>query len=266
MNRYKLLKILFLNTIHLYLLVACSQNDPNSRFTNDNKITDTIPYQDSTKLISSLYENKQVFPVHSTFSDFSYNASYFKLKKEIHIKSSKSINHKKISYTIIFNDEEGNFNDSDYSPSDESFKYLDSYFSMEDKTVTLKNKLPTNRPNQKVDPALIWYGVDFGISGKYYQINNRGYYLIRGLDLYCNGRQCNRCQLFIIRENDGNLLVDAFTLQELFPYTFESIFLFDSNSDQNPEIYITKEGVEQLSSTQDFIKFEITPSGIFTLE
>ena len=210
---------------------------------------------DSAQLITGLYEGKTVIPS-KDYSGFSYSFDFEERENMVRIRSVDTIAEYKVEYLIVLKDTAGGYSESEFSAFDDSYEFVESYFRVDGKRVDFSEQFFLNLAEEQLTPALIWYDNDFGISSKYYSVNGKDYFLIRGLDLYCNGRQCTGYQIFVIRKSGEELKASAFYFSGLYPYDFENTFLFDQDRDGIPEMFVPKD-VDELGGTSDFDIYEL---------
>lgn len=204
---------------------------------------------DSVKLLTSLYKDVKVIPS-KTFADFSYDLLYDDHAREVTVKSSKNVEETMIEYFIVFKFLGNDFDRSTFSTSDDAVcQYVTSYFKVDNDSINLERSLRNNQ-KEKVAPSLLWYGKDFGITGRCYKFKGKQYFLLRGLDLYCNGHHCTAYQLFAIEKYKSHSKVEVFESAAVYPYDFENTFLFDKHGDGYPDIYLPKQ--DPVESEADF--------------
>ncbi len=245
-------------TFIIYCFSLMSINMLSSRTLVQSYISDNgcfNPQIDSAKVISSLYKGLKIIE-EKTYSDFSYDVSYDMASKTVTVKSSKKIEENTIQYVINLRFKGAEFNKNSFSLSDDvSYEYIDSFFRINNDSILLDENL-RNRATEKISPSLLWYGTEFGISAKHCKWKGKEIYLLRGLDIYCNGHHCNKYQLFAIERHGNGLKVVAFNLSAMYPYDFENMFLFDKNSDGQVEIFLPR-NVLKIESASDFEMYSL---------
>jgi len=165
------------------------------------------------------------------------------------IKSSTRVKGINISYFISLKDTANIYTSKNFNLAGE-YKYLGSYFELDGKKVDLTNVKISNN-DEFTKPGIIWYESDFGTALKYYNINGKEIFLINGLNYYCNGRYCASYQVFVLQRQEEKLNASTLYYDGQYPFDFENTFLFDSDKDSTPEIYVPKK-VEKLNSRSDF--------------
>ena len=261
----KPVQIMIIQVFIAVFLGGCTSSLPNEQAAKSIETADTFSLQqndyrevnlvDSTQLITELYKGKEIIPSEG-YSDFSYSVSFDEGKKLVTVKSSNTVGGNKVEYFIELKDTAGIYSKDEFSTFDDSYKYVRSYFRVNGKRVEVSKTGLANLPNEKPAPSLLWYEKDFGISGKYHKIGKKEFFLLRGLDLYCNGRQCTSYQVFVIQKKKRKIKANTFYFSGLYPYDFENTFLFDEDGDGNPEMFVPKD-IGELRDTGDFEKFEL---------
>lgn len=267
-------QIMVAHILIAFIFGGCTNNFSNEKPVRLIEIADTSSLQlyddpkanlaDSASLITELYKEKNIIPAEE-YSDFSYSVSFDEVKKLITVKSSNIMAGYKVEYFIELKDTAGIYSKDEFSMFDDSYKYLRSYFRINGEKVELSKKGLANLPNEKPAPSLLWYGKDFGISGKYHKIGGREFFLLRGLDLYCNGRQCTGYQVFAIQKRKTQIKASSLYFSGLYPYDFENTFLFDEDRDGNPEMFVPQ-NISELRDIGDFDKFELKFFGPVKIE
>lgn len=227
------------------------QNISNTEATTTKEFT----LVDSSKLITNLYKDRNIISS-KDYSNFTYSVNFDKKESIIQIKSTNTLGGYKVNYFIILKDTLGIYSENQFSTFDDSYKYIKSYFEIDGKKLDLTNVELSNLTGEKVVPSLLWYDQHFGISAKYYNVKDKEYFLIQGLDLYCNGSQCTDYQVFIINKSKEDFQTNAFYFSGLYPYTFENTFLFDEDKDGNFEFFVPKD-VKKLDKITDFNIYEL---------
>ncbi len=229
-----------------FLLLAISFN-VTTPF-NDTLMTGEIQ-TDSSKILTSLYKDVKILPG-KTFSGFSYNVSYNAHTRQVTIRSGKNVEGTSIEYFIDFKLKGKDFDRNTFVPSDDTqFEYLNSFFKINGDSIGLGKTL-RNSPAEMIGPSLLWYGDEFGFSGRCYKFKGKEVLLLRGLDLYCNGHHCSAYQLYAIEKDERKYKVEVFKSRSAYPYDFENTFLFDRHADGKPEIYLPIN--DNVSSPKDF--------------
>ena len=257
MFRNRVYNIITIYLVFVFILLSCSDNNQlnanNSEIAKEFEIQKNA-LQDSSKLIALLYRDLTKFPF-KAYSDFSYEVSYNVENKLITIKSSNTIEGNEIDYFILFKDTANVYVREEYSYTDYSYKYIKSYFSINGQEVDLTKINISDLENQKTEPSLLWYGKDFGISAKFYKIEEKEYFLIRGLNLYCNGNHCSSYQMFLLQKDNNRVKASTYYFSGLYPYDFENTFLFNNNEGK-PKFFLPKE-VDELKTIEDFELIEV---------
>jgi|GEM_PF-4445407 len=254
---------IIINILNLIFWVGCFGDAPK---VNNNPEAENLQIADSSHLITQLYRNVNIISAKEYF-DFSYDFSYNPKENTILIKSSKRLDEHKIEYFIVLQNIEEQFNKKNFTPYDDSYKYLSSYFKIDGQKVNLTNIKLSNKDTRLTEPALVWYDESFGISAKHYKLKSKEIFLLRGINLYCNGNQCIDYQIFVIQLQSGHSTANTLYFSGKYPYDFENTFLFDKNADGNPEIFVPKSTRNrELQDISDFEMYTINLSDITKAE
>ncbi len=221
---------LFLFIHSLILLLSCDINEKNSLHKASN--TEINIAKDSIIIDSLLFSSK-------------YNLKYwqnnkpFKLSSDAnnqHYKAKAKIENNIITYKIDLkrNDIKSKFNWQD----EDDYAVNDMSIGINDKFIDISNLNFDNISTRKLYPSGNWHWAVEDCSVKYTFSNGKEYFFINGANLYCNGHNCNGYQLYIIVKEDNKLTFSALEYDDLIPYYFHEMKLFDKNSDGIPEFYL----------------------------
>jgi len=224
-----------------------------------------VPNLDSIAVLSGLDSNMEVFP-YNCCADFSYSFTFDPSEENVTIKSSGSLCGFALDYYIILHDEKGVYSPDSFYYGDVTFEYLKSFFVIDSIRLELIPDIVfanafsevVSPSFREVQPSLIWHGIDT-YGGRCFKVGRRYFFVVQGLNLYCNGTACTSNQIFVIQLADGEASIDVFYLDTFYPYGFETFFLYDKNCDSIPEVLIP--AVEQPSGVKDFEWYELRPDG-----
>ena len=78
------------------------------------------------------------------------------------------------------------------------------------------------------------------------------YIIIHGINLFCNGRQCNDDTIYMIRITDNGItVIKGLKYNRIYPYLFNNIELVNSKT---PFIFLPKSEIQKLRNETDFEK------------
>lgn len=228
-----------------FIIFSCKapKTTPNI---GDTTISNTIFVSDSfkladNKLIDSLYKDVILFK--STLVDsFECSHKYDQSKKIIEVNCTGIVNGHNFGYLLLLSDTALIYNKDLFEPSEE-YKYKGSMLFLDGNKIEITGLKYLNEKNV-IDPVNVWYGKDFGVAAKYYMLDDREVYLIRGINYYCNGSNCMNYKILLIQKfkSSNSTFVNAINLPGNYPYSFENFFLFRLKNDPIPKLYIVNEG------------------------
>lgn len=227
----------------ILIFVSCNStvnNTPVNQLSTDSvSQTATRSREKTNSLLDSIYAGTEVFKERAIDS-FSFH--HFSSNKEIvTARYSIVIGADTLSYMLELKDTAGEYSVANFQPTS-NFLYLGSAFYFNKHKFRISD-LQYENDKDSVGPVNFWYGRSLGILGKRYDLPDREVFLLRGINYECNGSNCMNFKVFIFQKNKKNneILVNAIYLPGKYPYTFENILLFCTESDLTPTINIIKE-------------------------
>ena len=227
--------------ILIYLLLtisfSCKQKQTSTVEVNSQNLKDTFD-------IGTLYIDQDIIAPLNVLGGFSLRHS--KSKNEVKLVSSKNINGNDIEFVILYKDSLNIYDKANFYPGDIDFPIKQVYFNVNGIKTLIDN-------STKINVANIWYSEKEDKSIKFYKIGKTSYILLHGINLFCNGRQCNDDTIYIIIITDnGSAKVKGLKYNRIYPYFFNNIELVDSKT---PFIFLPKSEIKKLKNKADFEKY-----------
>ncbi|MEO1262599.1 MAG: hypothetical protein AAFZ15_27585 [Bacteroidota bacterium] len=240
----------------LILTTACinSTQKDQSDLEDPGKTTE-LPQ--NRNLIERLYRNNLIIAPSIEYSSFDFNHSIDEEKRVITIESWGKISDVTIKYSILLKDNNGIYKPDGFVPSGD-YEYMGSHFEIDGDKIDFTNQYLSNKDNQIVQPAILWYNSDFDTALKYYKLGNKEVFLINGINFYCNGSHCSSYQVFILLRNGVKSSGKAVYYQGNHLLSFENTHLFKNNEGESYGIYLLKD-VNEINDETDFELFTINP-------
>ncbi|PLK44201.1 hypothetical protein [Emticicia sp. TH156] len=213
---------------------------------------------DSLKLISSLYQKSRIIEYSTIQQGLFTHRKDNKTQKIVATVNFSGLN---LSYNIVFEDTSHIYSQRTFVPS-EDYQYLNSYIVIGKDTLNLDGIKSLN-DSIKVEPINLWYGDDFGIHGKRFK-GNQEIILLRGLNMFCNGSNCNNYKILLIIKGSNGTSVHYINTRAIYPYDFENTMLFKTKTNEKPSFFIIDPSLSNIDSTQDFELYTIQKDGKIT--
>ena len=190
--------------IYLLLTIGFSfkQKNINTIETTSQNLKDTFD-------IKTLYIDQETVSPLKILDGFSL--SHSKNKNEIKLVACKNINVNNIQFVILYKDSLNIYDEDNFYPGDIDFPIKKAYFKVNGVKILINNSTYINVAN-------IWFSEKEEKSIKYYKIGKTSYILIHGINIFCNGRQCNDDTLYIIRiSGTGTTLIKGLKYNRIYP-------------------------------------------------
>ena len=201
--------------ILIYLLLtigfSCQQKNINTIEVKSQNLKDTFD-------IKTLYIDQDTVAPLNILGGFSL--SHSKSKNEVKLVSSKNINGNNIEFVILYKDSLSIYDKDNFYPGDIDYPIKQAYFNVNGIKTLINNSTNINAAN-------IWYSEEEDKSIKFYKIGKISYIIIHGINLFCNGRQCNDDTIYMIRITDnGSTVIKGLKYNRIYPYLFNNIEFF----------------------------------------
>ncbi|MEO5984207.1 MAG: hypothetical protein ABIP80_01810 [Ferruginibacter sp.] len=236
--------------ICLSIVVACQTRTSITSVQDTTKasVTSEISLDiDSTKLIDSLYRNVNI--LQSTVVDsFNCNHTYKQESRQIEVNCIGKVYNHNFGYMLILSDTGNLYKKEFFEPSDE-YDYGRSFLFLDGKMINITGLKYIN-DTSLIDPLNVWYGKNFGFVAKYYHLDDREVFLIRGINYFCNGNYCTNYKIIVLQKfKDTHTSAALIDYPGNYPYNFENTFLFYPKNSKVPKLYIVKKGHAGIQQT-----------------
>jgi len=198
--------------------------------------------RDTGNIITKFYQNVKAIPYKTDYS-FDYKYTFDQINKIIKVVSSKKIGGDSLHYIIDLKDTKGIFNNSHFSVGDD-YQYISSYFMIGDLKLPLNKVHGLNSENNLLTQISNVWSDRSDAMVKSYRIADRKIYLIKGINPFCNGRNCTDYVVYILQVENGKGSIQAIYfngINRLYDFNNTNLF-YDQSSSTNPKIFIPKTG------------------------
>jgi hypothetical protein len=213
-------------------------------------------YKDTLPIFDQLYGNLKILPSKNEYG-FDYNYNFNKNTKIITVTCKKKIDSNNLKFVIVLKDSKGIYDKNTFSVGDD-YKYITSYFMIDNFKLSVSRLHALNSENNFLTQISDVWSKDKSINSiKYYRINQKTIYLIKGTNPYCNGHNCSDYVIYLLQKKNEKVSINALYLSGTSNfYNFNNLNLFFNEDTKNPEFYFPKKDSE-INSKQDLNIYKI---------